>query len=355
MVERGRNIRQLTGLRGVAALGVVIKHAADEAGASWSLPGQPMVDIFFVLSGFVMAYVYIGRPLNWLSFAQARFARIYPLHIATALLITIAAIIVARMNGDPLPDRIAPGHALDEIFLTSTIPVIGGEQPWNFVSWSISVEWWVYFTLFPLLVYFGQRLPRRLAMAIVLPLAAALAVSLYESPSPTGAWIAFARALIGFGGGWVAFRFAVAKGNLVRSGLTSLLAVAILIAIYAVPMLTRTEAWYMLPVYPLLIYCLATDDDGPASRFLAWQPVKWLGDISFSLYLIHPIIVNLLFEFDARVIAIGGPVNWLVVTLVLAITISAMSFYWFEMPMRRWLHPRPSPSSAARRSATVVE
>src|SRR3954452_17734389 len=92
-----RQILSHTGIRGIAALLVVAYH--QEFGSSYKLPlelstnvfrrSYLMVDLFFVLSGFIISYVYAARPekrLSWSDtkdFLFARFARIYPLHFVT--------------------------------------------------------------------------------------------------------------------------------------------------------------------------------------------------------------------------------------------------------------------------------
>jgi len=119
MLRPGQNIAQLTGLRGIAALGVVLHHAANQLGGDWYLRGQPMVDVFFVLSGFVISYVYLAKgPVAWPAFARARFARIYPLHIATALAMALAGVLLARASHQPAPDWVNPTQALREATLT---------------------------------------------------------------------------------------------------------------------------------------------------------------------------------------------------------------------------------------------
>ena len=86
-------IRSHTGLRGVAALCVVGYHQQFMAG--YKLPFEAlfhraylMVDLFFVLSGFVLSYVY-SQKIDVRSFYRARFARIYPLHVFALLTLTV--------------------------------------------------------------------------------------------------------------------------------------------------------------------------------------------------------------------------------------------------------------------------
>jgi peptidoglycan/LPS O-acetylase OafA/YrhL len=107
-----RRIPSLDGLRGIAAIVVMQLHFnhfyLPQARLSDILPclerAYLAVDLFFLLSGFVMAHVY-GRGLasnwrqHWLNFAVARFARLYPVFAVTLLVM----IIIAFVSDTPLP------------------------------------------------------------------------------------------------------------------------------------------------------------------------------------------------------------------------------------------------------------
>jgi peptidoglycan/LPS O-acetylase OafA/YrhL len=93
MAQAKQDILALTGVRGVAALTVVVVHILiwRHLNRTWYLPNQWPVELFFVLSGFVMSMNYL-RPegVNWRAFFAARFGRVYPLFIMTARAFTWA-------------------------------------------------------------------------------------------------------------------------------------------------------------------------------------------------------------------------------------------------------------------------
>jgi peptidoglycan/LPS O-acetylase OafA/YrhL len=118
-----------------------------------------MVDLFFVLSGFIMYHVYGQRftgavaGKDFLAFMKARFARIYPLHAVTFLFVLTLPLLLS-LTGTP------PPAFLKILFDYSAVPSqlllthAMGTHPdttWNAASWSISVEWWAY-VVFPFLV-----------------------------------------------------------------------------------------------------------------------------------------------------------------------------------------------------------
>src|SRR5580693_8695011 len=159
----------LTPLRGIAAVWVVIFHFC------WYFPavhperytgavykGYLAVDMFFVLSGFVITHVYkegfaqrvTGR--RYRDFLKARVARIYPLHI-TALLLFVATATAERAASYALRGSFEPIPLLGERslggFLANLVMLQGlwaRELSWNDPSWSISLEFLAYL-LFPLL------------------------------------------------------------------------------------------------------------------------------------------------------------------------------------------------------------
>ncbi|MFN8663214.1 MAG: acyltransferase [Thermomicrobiales bacterium] len=151
------HLRPLTSLRFVAASMILLLHAAGQFGISQT-PGGPFllwqgVSFFFVLSGFILVYVYGElEGVSARSFLRARIARIWPAHVATLLLLLLL-VPTAR----PPLDAASTGHLLTNIaLLQSWTPT--GEQwsSFNGVSWSVSAELGFYLC-FPLLVINWRR------------------------------------------------------------------------------------------------------------------------------------------------------------------------------------------------------
>ncbi len=155
-------LANLTPLRGIAALWVVVFHFSDmvvtivPTDESQLLhKGYLTVDLFFILSGFIICHVYqssfqagVSRTA-FRNFAVARFARIYPLHVAT-LALTIALVPLTGWDETCDPKAIPTNLLLMHSFGIHSI------YTWNIPSWSISAEWWAYMA-FPLLVRFLAR------------------------------------------------------------------------------------------------------------------------------------------------------------------------------------------------------
>jgi peptidoglycan/LPS O-acetylase OafA/YrhL len=162
MMQERKQLPCLTGARFVAALLVVLFHF----GRLKPVPGivfeygQQAVSFFFILSGVVLAYTYHDsmrrRIVGWSGFANARLARIVPLHVATWLIATVLSLFLGwrTYQGDhPLTSWL-----MGLFCLQVYVPTSSNLFKWNGQSWSISCELFFY-ALFPLLLIFlGRRL-----------------------------------------------------------------------------------------------------------------------------------------------------------------------------------------------------
>ncbi len=153
-----QELKPLTSLRFIAALWVLLYHFKDHLGLGMGqfglvADGYLGVDLFFTLSGFILAHVYLtsleGGRFGYGGFLKNRIARVYPMHLAAlgAMLVLFAGASILGV-GESNPDAFRlsdlPAHLL-MVHAWGTTPTVG----WNFPSWSISAEWLAYL-LFPL-------------------------------------------------------------------------------------------------------------------------------------------------------------------------------------------------------------
>src|SRR5690606_3845377 len=164
------DLRILTPLRGIAALWVVIYHFGDqylpalrpEQAGHLVGKGYLAVDLFFMLSGFVLAHVYHADftrfdPGRYRDFLAARVARLYPLHLLVLLAFVVTAIagrlfeFVLTGQFERLP--LDGAHSITALLanLLMLQGLAAGELSWNYPAWSISVEFFAYL-LFPLAI-----------------------------------------------------------------------------------------------------------------------------------------------------------------------------------------------------------
>ncbi len=167
------HIKPLTGLRFLAAAWVVLfsywPHLAGFAAPRMVQKGYLGVELFFVLSGFILCHVYLQRAgeggFRYGGFLWARLARVYPLHIATLAGLGLMGVL-AGAAGLPVDPSVLAWSALPaNLSLTQAwglAPVAG----WNHPSWSISAEWFAYLC-FPLFAAAAWRLRARPYAALV--------------------------------------------------------------------------------------------------------------------------------------------------------------------------------------------
>jgi peptidoglycan/LPS O-acetylase OafA/YrhL len=298
-------LTQLDSIRGIAALAIVILHFSFLIPAIASPVTHEFylaVDVFFVLSGFVMVYVYGPafllevRPRDVGTFLWARLSRIYPLHLATLAALVFLYVAQAIHRGGPTLGEPEDMHALVYNLLLLHGPWIDHPN-WNAPSWSISVEWHFYL-VFPLATFLLGRVS-------VGGLAALLAAA--------------AAALAAFG---IFYGFNVASGPLLLWRAAPEFAIGMALA--------RLYRAGLLPLWML---------NGAMARILAWRPLVHLGDISYSIYLVHGVVwvyvgatLHLLTGRNTFLFGWPPSLAFLLTLMAATIAISELSYRWIERP-----------------------
>ncbi len=300
-------------LRGLAALAVCFFHFDRESLFVGSLYseiaqyGKLGVDVFFVISGFVipLSLAKAGFSIQgvW-AFLGARFLRLYPAYIATALLavgLWYVSILVPGFRGTAQPDL-----GFDKVFANLTMTCDFMRQDWYVVvAWTLAIEAQYYILValtFPLLAN-GGRLVR-------------LSTLLF----------------------WLGIPLAVGTGPTVFTW-TALFGMGLLIFLHERKLLSEREFWIFL-LFALLVQIQVKDFIGAlvglstvlAIRFIPQTSCKWLiwiGSISYSLYLLHPLIGGRVMNFCERYSSSLSSVLFSVPAALSASLFAAMVFYYF--------------------------
>jgi peptidoglycan/LPS O-acetylase OafA/YrhL len=348
MTKPALTFDSLTGLRFILALWIAVFHFGDmydHAGmGSWPImkAGVARVDVFFVLSGFVLTHVYWMRTnakFDFAAFLQARFARLFPLHML-ALSMLLALVLAAHLIGASSETQgyTVQGFVANVLLLQAW--GIEGAGKWNFPAWTISAEFagYMLFPLFLMLATCFRRAPL-LFLACSVALALLLDVifrqllgrSLTQSTQDLGAVRGSAVMLIG-----VAGRVAFEKTALsVRAGL-SLAGAGVLTAGIAAYLALSTGIVALGGV--MIVIGLAACDRQGLSSALNSPVMVELGKWSYGIFILHvPLFMalrhaSILMGYDFVV----NMVTTMVCVCILIIA-SAAAHYVVEEPARKWL------------------
>jgi peptidoglycan/LPS O-acetylase OafA/YrhL len=354
-----KRFTELDGLRGGAALLVVVFHLSsylqdlDPPRPLMLLVrgGYLMVDLFFVLSGFVLARSMLDTwtPRDVFQFGTLRARRFLPLHL-TGLAIAFGCMAVTWLT-----QHYGYQHAPNQ-------PAFSTDQqsPWGYLSaalllqgfigphfagyaaaWSLSIELWTNV----LLVIAIAAVPWARRKLLVGPVAAALGIAILFTLGQGGSnsigWVAFARGLTGLGVGmtiyWV-FTVGTQRGWGRSVRWPAVGAVLGLIGLVASMYFQRNlHAMHFVAAFAVaawLIFCLAQPSTGPVQQLLNSGPAQWLGSRSFALYALHgPVRMSVVLACRLRHLDVHNPkvaAAVIVATVIGALTAAELGHRFIE-------------------------
>ena len=341
-------IKCLTALRGIAAMVVVIEHfsATVEHHATRSVPsivghGYLAVDLFFVLSGFIMAYTYLAGfeatgMRAYAGFLGKRVARIVPLNIAVLLAIVAGGAISSAWIGRNIlySSSNLPADLLANILM---LQGVGIGTNLNGPSWTISTEF-VAYLLFPAFLWLMFHRHRFVAIAGFVAAIVVLCAFANQQPrlglTEGGIAQGLARCFTQFVTGLGAYRLYRARARFpwLGSDAVSFGAMGVSVAFLAL----RIDLLTVLP-FPLLIASLAANQ-GRAARWLALPFPYFLGVVSYSIYLIHnafrPIGLELLQYFHPAPVSLPAALALALIGSFSVVPVAWLAYRFIERPGR---------------------
>jgi peptidoglycan/LPS O-acetylase OafA/YrhL len=386
----------LSGVRFLGALHVLLFHLTRGRAAQAGLADVPFwingildsgyvaVSLFFILSGFILVYVYLDaegtRCVPARTFWWARFARLYPLYVVS--LVVAAPLFFYDLFANLPASQAATEAVVDgaaTVTLTQAWAPTTLEPGWNCPAWALSAEVF-YYLLFPWIAVWCQRLSQRRLLPLVgifwiLAMAAPAAYLLFGAGEPARAtaestdfWLAVVKfnpllRLPEFLAGVVLGRLYLLRAATARdmrasrvsdgAVLSSVAAVAILAALafsgeMPYPLLHNG---LLLPLFAMLIFGLA-QGGGPLVWLLARPSLVLLGEASYALYILHVPLLGLAIRLS-KAMDIGGrsaSALFALVSATVTIGLAVLAYRWIENPARRFLVNAVNARSAIRRA-----
>ena len=366
---RKEHIKAHTGLRGVAAAVVALLHMhfTDIAPLDIWRPFMHIVvawypvDVFFMLSGFVLGYAYVSDvsnpKINYKDYLVKRVARIVPLHYLTILAVGFMAMVAWHFG---IPNR---GYHLNEIpkqlLMVHAWPYLRGHT-WNTPSWYVSVIFFAYLFLIPLLLKFVSKTRRSYLLISLSFLVLAMVWAVTMGNHTVGGWPAITRVVCQFSIGYLLYSLTTFK-NPVSQVASKLVSVWLLLAILWVfscwplpiigsmriefPLTTSGRLFQLTTsrmlfefIFALLILGLADNKKSLAKTILANRTFLWLGTISYSLYMIHNLIGKVIHPFVDKI----PDSTWLRILISIGLYAFVLAASWlmykfFEVPSRDYV------------------
>ena len=334
----------MEGLRGFAVTLVFLVHFASQV-APWSAPGALFsdlletlhtvgnagVDLFFVLSGYLIYGSLIARPQPFLAFMRRRVVRIYPAFLVVFVLKVVYSIL--RPDDGRIPDGFLAASAYllkNLLLLPGLLPI----EPLITVAWSLSYEMFYYLIMPALMLAFALR-SRSSAWRVgfFLVLGALILLVCAEVGGPVR--------LIMFISGILLYEALRAPSLAAPGGAVTAAALAATLVSTTMPFFGGAALSIKMLIlfagfFVLCLHCFS-QPHGWLARCFSWTPMRWLGNMSYSFYLLHGLTLKIGFLLLAALwpaapnsvlVALSLPLMF-----ALALLSSTALFVLFERPL----------------------
>lgn len=357
------NFVLLDGLRGLGALLVLIGHTIVGWGPFWPESGAIVVDAFFALSGFVLAYAYeprfkMGMRAN--EFMLHRIVRLFPLYLlgTIAVYLTLLVFTIGDADGAERAGNLSLQLA-PQLFLLPSPEWLGVKQVYSLNMPAYTLLWELVVNLIYVAIF--RWLSTRVLIGVVIASGLFLATSiLWFGNIDIGSewndwWGGLPRAMFGFFLGVLAYRLAGSPQNAKRRkswlALPLLLALPVACFIPATPELRPVVdiALSCVLLLPMLMLCQSVR---PPDNFTALFLIG--GRISYAVYILHQPARDILerITWSSTIAADFAPFTGIAV-LILVVTVAYFAEKYFDRPMRRGF-VKMLRARAARRHATAT-
>lgn len=344
-------IKPLTSLRFFFALMVFTSHISFVK-TEWDIynwfkrniffEGYLGVSFFFILSGFVLSLSYrekiLNKKISFRNFYLARFARIYPLHLLTLLL--IIPFVVYKDSFDFL--KFVPNIILAQSFIPNQDFFYCFNEP----SWSISDEMFFYL-LFPFYIIILEKY-KHLRISAFLVLTFFLIFFIKISPTSLHKTIFYVNPIsrsLDFILGILLFHFfkleKLKKYFEDKNKATLIEFVSIILFLFFIMFHNFVERGYRFSVYYWLPMCIIilsfAHQSGIISKLLSHKILVLLGEISFGFYMFHFVIIQYALEIKSRLLLQINDIFLSLIIFIVTLVFSYFSFKFYEKPLNKFI------------------
>lgn len=304
---KAQRFAALDGWRGLAAAVVALTHLSA-AGHFYELPivrhGGLAVPFFFVLSGFVISHAYgagLSSGGDLRRFITRRVGRLYPLHFATLMALVGLECLKLAMVSAGVKSGQPPFSGSNDVvslvanlfLLEAVVPM--GEYTWNGPSWSISTEFYTYLVYAAIVMIAAAKVRSGILAAFLLTGGALFVIEFSGLEIHKTSGLGLLQCIFGFFGGVLTHQLyrRLADAGVRSNTLLELAGFGAVVALF----------WYdpsghsatVLPFMAVvLVFAL---EGGVVSRFLKLSPFQVAGELSYSVYLNHFVILSVLSGF----------------------------------------------------------
>jgi peptidoglycan/LPS O-acetylase OafA/YrhL len=352
-----KRFEALDAFRGICALAVVIFHinlVGSISELDFFRGSSIFVEFFFVLSGFVLAHGYAFKEnLNFIVFMKARFFRLYPLHFfmfVVFVLLEFGKLFASEFGGltfnnEPFTNSSAVSEMIPNLLLIQSWLPFTDHLSFNYPSWSISIEFYMYALLFVSILLFKSH---RVLSWLTLSVMAFILINLDSQILP----LEVLRGLSCFFGGSFTYviykKIAYMKPTYIVGSIVEALLLIFIVLIVQSQIEYRSIIASLLFFLTVLFFAF---ESGIFSKLLKFTPFQYTGKLSYSIYMTHGAILFCLLSAAivlqrltgiemapmiemTRALNFGNSIiNNLVIILILAIVIyiSSLTYKYVEL------------------------
>ncbi|WP_195349008.1 acyltransferase family protein [Bacteroides nordii] len=357
----------LDGLRGVAALVVILYHIfegyafASNGTIDTLNHGYLAVDFFFILSGFVIGYAYDdrwGKGLTMKNFFKRRLIRLHPMVIMGAVLGVVTFYLqgCVQWDGTHIAISMVMLSLLCTMFFIPAMPGVGYEVRGNGEMFPLNGPCWsLFFEYIGNILYalFIRRLSNKALAVLVAVLGVALTLFAVLDISGYGnIGVGWTLDGVNFAGGTLRMLFPFSMGMLLSRNFKPVklkgafwICTIIMIALFAVPYLEGAkpfcvngayEVFCVIVAFPILVWLGAS---GTTTDKKSTVICKFLGDISYPVYVVHYPIMYLFYAWliKNQLYTLGETWQVALCVYALSIVLAYLCLKLYDEPVRKWL------------------